>query len=306
MTKKNPITRIYVSGYRWDVDFTRYCIASIREWNPDIPITMIKDRMYGDYYTGDIEKRWNVSQFDTSGRVFGWGFSKIEPLFQARRERFLVVDSDILFLGNIVESLEYYSEDFIVPGAVSQGQFQKTQYFDPDILKTLDPNYVHRGQGFNTGQWVGTSGIFCREDFVPFVEFTNPPRLRHPNIFQYGEQGLLNYFIYKQMFDGRITLASVPFMEIGTSSFDQVSINGGDIGSERVILVHWCGCRGKTPETSPNGHLFIFFAKRFYSRVPFGMTRKFLRDNRIFVSKYIRSKVKGFINAVRSVMLPAS
>jgi hypothetical protein len=287
-----PISKIYVAGYRWDVDFTRYCIASIREWNPDIPIILIKDRIRGDYYTGDIERSWNVSLFDTHGCCYGWGFSKLEPLFEPCRERFLMLDSDILVLGNIIQLLQNHHQDFIVSGHESYGNFQNTQYFDPELLKSLDRDYVHNGIGFNTGQWVGTSGIFRRDDFEAFVEFTNPPRLRHPNIFQLGEQGLLNYFLLKHKCQGKITVASFPFMDIGTSTIaDQLVVYKNHISFEKPILIHWCGCRENTPESSPNGRLFKFFANRFYSRVPLGRFRKLTRDIRATCLKFIRLNI---------------
>ena len=98
----NPITRIYVAGYRYDAEFTRCCVASIREWHRNIPIFLIKDRFYGDYYTKDIERYWNVQIYDVSEKVFGWGFSKLEPLFEKTLERFLVLDSDIIVILLVV------------------------------------------------------------------------------------------------------------------------------------------------------------------------------------------------------------
>jgi hypothetical protein len=260
-------------------------VASIREWNPNIPLFLIKDRFYGDYYTKDIERCWNVQIYDTKNRVFGWGFSKLEPLFEKHRERLLVLDSDILVLGKVVQELELYSGDFVVRGQESHGVYQASQYFDPDSLSSIDSCYKHRGIGFNTGQWVGTSGIFNRKDFEEFVTFGNPPRLRHPHIFQLGEQGLLNYFLFKNQDLGRITLDSVPFMETGTNPVaDRIRVEGDKLKFEYPIVLHWAGCRGKTPESSPNGRLFSFFAKRFAARVPFGMWRRWARYRRMAIS----------------------
>jgi hypothetical protein len=285
--KKQAITRIYVAGYRYDAEFTRCCVASIREWHPDIPLFLIKDRFYGDYYTRDIERHWNVEVYEVGNRVFGWGFSKLEPLFEDKRERFLVLDSDILVLGNLIKDLEQYDSDFVIRGQKSDGIYQATQYFDPKALTTLDNNYQHRGIGFNTGQWVGSSGIFRRHEFERFVNFSNPPKLRHPEIFQLGEQGLLNYFLFKNQDLGRITIDSVPFMEIGTNpAADRVHVMGQHLSFERPIILHWAGCRGKTPETSPNGRLFSFFATRFASKVPFGRWRRYSRDlKNVFLTK---------------------
>lgn len=293
-----PISRVYVAGYRYDVEFTRCCVASIREWNGEIPIFLIKDRFFGDYYTRDIENHWNVQLYNTQGRLFGWGFSKLEPLFEESRERFLVLDSDILVFGDLVHELERYSEDFVVRDQDSHGEYQATQYFDPDLLAGLDPDYRHHGVGFNTGQWVGTSGVFRRHDFERFVEFSNPPRLRHPDIFQFGEQGLLNYFLYKNRDLGRITVASMPFMEAGANSAaDQIRIEGDQVVFERrPILLHWAGCRGRTPETSPNGRLFKFFADRFDARVPFGKWRRQIRAVRRTSGEFLKGLAKKVLS----------
>src|SRR6476469_2574879 len=102
---RRPIEGIYVCGYKYDVQFTRACVASIRTWYPNIPITLIKDRFYGDYSTRSIESWWNCDVLDVSGRLFGWGFGKLEPLFRSADERFLLLDSDILFVGPVLDRL---------------------------------------------------------------------------------------------------------------------------------------------------------------------------------------------------------
>ena len=294
----NPITRIYVAGYRYDAEFTRCCVASIREWHPNIPIFLIKDRFYGDYYTKDIERYWNVQIYDVGEKVFGWGFSKLEPLFENTLERFLVLDSDIIVLGDIVSRLEKYDGEFIVRGHESDGTFQAEQYFDPKALAVLDEDYLHKGIGFNTGQWVGTSGIFDRHDFEHLVDFTNPPKLRHPEFFQLGEQGLLNYFLFKQQNLGRITISSVPFMETGTNPVvDQILVIDRHLIFDQTLVLHWAGCRGKTPEDSPNGHLFSFFANRFNEKVPWGYLRRWVRDSRALILQYLKG-------AGRRLLLP--
>ena len=289
--KLQPITRIYVAGYRYDVEYTRCCVASIREWHPDIPIFLIKDRFFGDYYTKDIERHWNVKVYDIGDKVFGWGFSKLEPLFETTRERFLVLDSDIL--GDLLSDLEKYDGDFIIRGQKSDGEFQAFQFFKPEVLAAFDKDYQHRGIGFNTGQWVGTSGIFHRHDFDRLVEFSNPPRLRYPEIFQLAEQGLLNYFLFKNQDLGRITVTSVPFMEWGGDPApERVLIQGQHLNIDKPLVLHWAGCRGKTPEASPNGYLFSFFAKRFNDKVPLGHMRRMVRDLHAFIFFMIRDFVR--------------
>lgn len=75
------IKRVFISGFKYDVNFTRTCVSNFREYYPLIPITLIKDKYYGDFYTNDIEEHYNVDVMDVGNRVFSWGFAKLEPLF---------------------------------------------------------------------------------------------------------------------------------------------------------------------------------------------------------------------------------
>src|SRR5438045_1395202 len=99
------IDRIYIAGHKSDFRFTQCCVASIRHWYPKIPVTLIKDESSGGYSTEQLENLWNVSCFNSRQKVFGLGMSKLEPLFLPIRERCLIIDSDIVFLGRVLDSL---------------------------------------------------------------------------------------------------------------------------------------------------------------------------------------------------------
>ena len=108
------IDTIYISTYRNDLPLTRICVASIRYWYADVPIKLIKDTAAGDFNTQEIEDRWNVSVVDTGGRQFGWCFSKLEPLFFESKEKFLILDSDTVFTGPVLDMLASYDAPFVV------------------------------------------------------------------------------------------------------------------------------------------------------------------------------------------------
>lgn len=188
------IQRIFVAGFRHDVQFTRTCVASIRHWYPRIPITLIKDRFYGDYSTHEIERNFCCEVFDSRQKSYGWGFGKFEPLFLQEKMRFLVIDSDIVLAGPVLERLQQFSEDFVVQREVPTADFVVSHYFDPARLKVLDPEFQFPGYTFNTGQWVGTSGLLREVDFDPYLHRESAPRLKQPEIFKLGEQGLLIMF----------------------------------------------------------------------------------------------------------------
>ena len=60
----SKISRIFIASYKGDVRLTRICVASIRHWYPEIPITLIKDYSWGRFPTGDICRRWKVDVLD--------------------------------------------------------------------------------------------------------------------------------------------------------------------------------------------------------------------------------------------------
>src|SRR5215470_12465108 len=124
------IDRIYIAGHRLDLHFTQCCVASIRRWYPHIPITLIKDESCGSYSTEDLKHYWNVDCFKTPRKLLGFGFGKLEALFLPTKERCLILDSDIVFVGKVLEALEHYEEDFIVASAPSPPEEVPIHYFN--------------------------------------------------------------------------------------------------------------------------------------------------------------------------------
>jgi hypothetical protein len=268
------IDRIYVAGFRHDAHFTRACVASIRCWYSSIPITLIKDRFYGDYSTRDIEKYYGCDVFPSDGRVYGWGMGKLEPLFCPDAGRFLVLDSDIVFLGPVLGRLSAIAADFVVQFEDPSPEFITKNYFDLDRLRAADPDFEFPGYTFNTGQWVGTGGLISRDDLRPWLDRSNPPAIREPAIFKLGEQGLFNYIVMKAAAAGRLSVARERFMEVGDSpavlAFDLV--HGSQ--AQPPFLVHWCGLRQSRFSTMVRGDLLLHFERLYYSRIPFGHLRR--------------------------------
>lgn len=268
------IDRIYVAGFRHDVHFTRACVASIRQWHSGVPITLIKDRYYGEYSTRDIEKYYGCDVFPSEGRVYGWGVGKLEPLFRPDTGRFFVLDSDIVFLGPVLERLAAVAGDFVVQFEDPSPEFVTKNYFDLERLRAVDPNFVFPGYTFNTGQWVGTGGLIARDDFAPWLDRGNPPAIRDPAVFKLGEQGLFNYVLMKAAAAGRVSVARERFMEVGDNpevfAFD---LARGD-PTQPPFLVHWCGLRQSRFSAMVRGDLLLHFERRYYSQLPFGRLRR--------------------------------
>ena len=273
------ISKIFIAGFKYDIQWTRACVASIRFQYPEIPIFLIKDKLYGNYSTTEIEKNWNVSIFETNIQKFGWGLSKLEPLFLPSKERILIIDSDIVIVGKLLEWLDSSSAEFVVRGQESKFEFTNTNFYDLEKLEEFDSNYVFKEQGFCSGHIVATTGIFNREDFNDLVNWDeSPPTLKNPEIFRLGEQGMINYFLYKKHQIGTIRLDSLPFMEIGDNpKVDSISIEAIKTQTSETLLIHWGGIRKQVLKDNANGEILHFFENIYYEKITFGGYIRHLR-----------------------------
>jgi hypothetical protein len=268
------IDRIYIAGCRVDYPFTRCCVASIRRWYPKIPITLIKDESHGAYDTRELESYWDVEPFKTATQVFGWGWPKLEPLFLATNERCLIIDSDIVFIGKVLDRLEEHEDDFIVAEVSHPPEEIKAHYFDLEKLKRFDPDFVFPNYTFNTGQMVVTTGILKRQDFEPFVRFSEPRRLLHPDVFKLNDQGLLNYVLGRKYQLGEISLRRVEFMWwAGWLEEHAVELERLDDDSPYPFLVHWAGPKEASFHRARNADLLRYFEALYYSGVAGGVAR---------------------------------
>ena len=298
------IEAIHVACYKYDLRFTRILVASIRRWYPEIPIHLIKDLLYGPFDTREIEKEWRVSCLPTENRRFGWGFAKLESLFLPGRKRVLILDSDIIFAGPVLETLEACDSDFIVDHEDLPPSRIECNYFHLAALRKLDPNFIFPGFAFNTGQIVATTGILTREDFAPFVRWQNPPELLHPDIFQFGEQGLLNYLLQKRAAAGAISLSRLPFMETpkepppsgeNRDAVQEVRIDRLDDRSPYRFLIHWCGLKKQRIGEMNRGDLLCHFERTYYAAIPWGRWKCLWRIISARAEEFARSLLRGTI-----------
>lgn len=263
------IKHIYIAGHKRDLHFSQCCVASIRRWYPRIPISLIKDESNGAYNTEDLEKYWDVECFKSDRKHFGFGFGKLEPMFLPKKERCLILDSDVVFIGKVLDVLEEHDEDFIVADTSNPPDEVEIFYFDLPKLKQLDPDFVFPNYTFNTGQIVATSGALKREDFASFLTSSEPPSLIYPEIFALGEQGLLNYVLMKKLQEGKISLRRKRFMWwAGWLKKRMVKVRKLNENSPYPFLVHWAGPKGASLSDTHNSHLLRHFESYYYSRIP--------------------------------------
>ncbi len=272
------IEHVYITGNRRDLRFTQCCVASIRRWYPDIPITLVKDEANGPYSTRELEEAWDVRLFRSDKPLHGQGWTKLEPLLQHSRQQCLILDSDIVFLGRVIEALEAVDADFVVESRGGQTEDIVNDYYDPAALAELDPAFVLPGFTFNVGQLAGTSGLLKRADFEPYMRFDEAPRIRNRDVFKADDQGILNYVLVKKAQEGELTLERLPFMEwAGSFPRRKVRVRRLDDQSPYPFLMHWAGPKRKIFGLMRHGRLLRHFETLYYSRIPGGRITRYRR-----------------------------
>jgi hypothetical protein len=274
--KKGLVDCIYVAASSRDSRYTRISVASIRYFYPEIPIRILASGRMGRGLLEELRQYWGVMPACIPTGDYGWGFVKLEALFGPPGESFLVLDSDTVLTGRILESWMDSDAPFLVDNEEQSESAKKELYYDWCKLREIDATTQPPRFVFNSGQWRGTAGILTRDDFSPWVEWTFPRRLRHPKYFMPGDQGVLNYVLNrKAMLDGlRIECRSImrwPGRKFQGLDADRLSRKAAD-----PFIVHWAGLK-KARLGQMNGcDLLLFFEKRYYGRLPGGAARRIL------------------------------
>lgn len=266
------IEGIAISCYRFDVELTRLCVASIRFWYPHIPIWLLKDRHYGDFDTREIEKYWTVQIYPDRQKTLGWGFGKLEAMTESPARRLLLLDSDVVFVGRVIDRLESFDEDLIVDKEDFDATKIEEQFFSLDRLRQLDTRFEFPGYAFNTGQVVATTGRLNKQDFDGLLDWQTRT-VKQSEVFKKGEQGLFNYVVLGKVQRGELTIRREPFMVWPGEAARAEHIQLGDLTPEgrQQQVIHWAGLGwGKTLEEMPRPEILLHFEEIYYSRVPLG------------------------------------
>jgi hypothetical protein len=284
---------VYVTAAAHDARFTRICVASIRYFYPDIPIRLLAGGPLERGLAKELERYWGVTPAGFPPGDYGWGFIKLELLFKRAGERFLVLDSDTVLAGPVLDWAKLHDEDFIIDDELQTTERAREIYYDYELARAEGSFVETPSFLFNTGQWFGTSGILCRDDFKSVIDWGFPPRLCKPSIFKMGEQGVFNYIINEQWRAGKIRVARVPLMRWPGHGLKGLNIDVVKRRAAGPIVVHWAGARAERLRDMVGADILSFFERMYYGRLPLGATRR-LSSN---FQRYARPKL-GLLKSV--------
>jgi hypothetical protein len=286
--QKGLVDCVYVAASSRDSRYTRISVGSIRYFYPEIPIRILASGTIRRGLLEELRQYWGVTLADIPAGDYGWGFVKLEALFGPRGERFLVLDSDTVLTGPVLDSWMDSDAPFLVDNEEQPESAKKQLYYDWCKVHEIDatarpPQFV-----FNSGQWRGTAGILTRDDFAPWLDWTFPRRLRHPECFMCGDQGLFNYVLnQKVMLDG-LRVECRPIMRWPGRESQRLDAKHVATKVAEPLIVHWAGLK-KARLSQMNGFgLLAFFEKIYYRRLPGGAARRILASYLYTLSFWLR------------------
>ncbi len=290
------INKVVIACYIKDLHLVRACAASIRYWYPDVEIYLLKDEKKGRFSTLEVEKYLNVKILKTPGKYYGWGTAKFEALF-TELDRFLLLDSDTVFLGRVLDDLAQFDDDFIVTGVDKDPESViKAHYVDIDKLTKIDPEYRYPGYGINTGHLVITTDKISMQQLDGFLDFPKGSlKPVYQDAMRYTDQGLLNYILTKLSQKGRATVRYHNFwIWPGLPKAKEISMASIKDKTSPPLILHWAGIKSIDRRKYPRYDILSFFDDCYYAAVPFGRIKKAVRhsmDIFIVMAKVIKHKI---------------
>jgi hypothetical protein len=272
---ENLVDRIYICASTLDSRYTRICVASIRYFYPDVPIRLLVGGPLQRGLADEVQRHWNVGTADLPRGDYGWGFVKLEPLFGRSSEKFLVLDSDTVLTGQVLDIWSESPASFLVDDEEQSEADTKRLYYDWEKVRKIDPNARPPRFVFNSGQWFGTAGVLTRADFAPWVEWTIPRRLRYPEHFMPGDQGILNYVLNQKAAIDGLCVERRQIMRWPGHAMDGLDVESVSKRAAAPLVVHWAGVKKARQRDMIGADLLAYFEKVYYQRLPAGNARRF-------------------------------
>ena len=267
---------IYIAASAHDARYTRTCVASIRYFYPEIPIRLLIGGRLQRGLADELRRYWDVGIAVFPAGDYGWGFVKLEVLFGQSGERFLVLDSDTVLAGPVLEAWNESRAPFLVDDEKQSEPDTKGLYYDWEKVREVDPDARPPQFVFNTGQWFGTAGVLTRDDFAPWIEWTMPRRTHPPGHFKNGEQGILNYVLNRKAVIDGLAVDRRKIMRWPGHSMNGLNAETVSKSAAPPVVVHWAGMKKPRQRDLIGADLLGFFEAFYYRRLPAGSARSAL------------------------------
>ncbi|WP_071517275.1 hypothetical protein [Geitlerinema sp. PCC 9228] len=263
-----------------DYNFAKGCCASVRYFLGDVPICLIVD---GRFSTQKLQETYQVTVINQEQvrhpelrkKSFGFGLTKMVAFWESPWEYFLFLDADTVVWGDILQYKDFESYDLLVdyPAEKNISHSKINQEFiDIAEFQKHFPEFPWQKMPFwVTGVFFAKRGIFDLDEYLDLLKFSD----RYPDVFKYGEQGMLNFMACRAAAAGRIRLKTHPIQTLVlyySREFMQQNFSTNESGPvynvhSQPSVIHWAGAKP------------FFINSDFYYNLPMNFFReKFLLD----------------------------
>ena len=190
-------------------------LASMRYYCPDVPICLIAD---GDVDVSDLEKDYDLIVLridelpsEEMRKMIGGSYRvKLAAMWEGPFEHYVLLDSDAIVWGNIAEQVRtdldfqiFWPEISVPADAKEEPDWMSHFYFDLVGIKKRHPDFEWRGYPYFS------AGAFsCRRNVISYEQWSEMERWAEeaPGLFQFQDQGILNYLIFAKNQRGEIKI----------------------------------------------------------------------------------------------------
>lgn len=258
-----------------DYNFAKACCASIRHFLGKVPVCLIID---GSFSTSSLEETYDVSIINHQNvsldvlrqKSFGWGLTKMIAFWESPWKNFLYLDADTIPWGNVLKFADFKNFDLVIDEPYSNYSNEAISrfFFDIDAVKRYFPHFrwwIH--PYFITGVFFGKRGVFSLDEYVDLLDFN----IRYPGIFKYGEQGILNFMLFRAVEEGRIRVKSKD-MQVLVRRHPKEELNQrfpfegeepANSKDQEAAIIHWAGMKPYVIHSEAYVKPMQFFRQKF-------------------------------------------
>ncbi len=204
-----------------------------------------------------------------------------------------MLDSDTVLTGRVIDKAESIDTDFLVDDEIQPTNRFNEIYYNLYRINELDKNFIYPGYSFNSGQWFGTSALLCREDFSKFIEWSEPPIPKFPDIIFKGDQSVLNFILHSKEQSQSFKIVKKRIMIWPSDN------NANFIDIKKIMkkvpdypyIIHWAGMKFDNLDKYPRADILRFYLSFYYKNLPIihQLKEKF-RFKLLPYEKWFRSK----------------
>jgi hypothetical protein len=256
-------------------------LASMRHYCPDVPICLIAD---GDVDVSDLEREYDLIVLRIADlpsqemrEMIGGSYRvKLAAMWEGPFEHYVWMDSDAIVWGDITRQVRtdldfqiFWPEISIPADADEVPSWLPHFYFELDKLMKFDPDFEWRGYPYFS------AGVYaCRRNVISYDQWAETEQWaqQEPGLFQFGDQGILNYLVHSKSHRGVIKTACSDLQwsrSFERDSIEKDCVNAGWHFPEKVskpMVLHFCGSKPFTTNFKGYSRPFTIARLEHYRR----------------------------------------